>query len=208
MGSGDDATKTGALLSGALSFFLPCGFTLAMQLYAISTGSFVLGALSMGLFALGTVPGLIGIGWLTAVFQGVWATRFFRTTGVIVLLLGAFNLSNAHTLLTLGDLGTPTQNVDSSQWETQEIRLTQSDSGYSPNVQSLLPNHKIRLVVTAKNPYSCSSWISIPSVSVSKQLSLGENVIEFLSPASGEIRFSCSMGMFPGKFVIQENTQQ
>jgi uncharacterized protein len=35
----------GAFVSGALSFFLPCGFTQAMQLYAISTGSFIQGAL-------------------------------------------------------------------------------------------------------------------------------------------------------------------
>lgn len=49
-------TKSGTMLAGMLSFFLPCGFTLAMQMYAISTGSFVTGALTMAFFALGTAP--------------------------------------------------------------------------------------------------------------------------------------------------------
>src|SRR3989344_9301902 len=58
-----------AMVMGALTFFLPCGFTQAMQLYAVSTGSFTKGALIMGLFALGTAPGLFGLGTLTAIFK-------------------------------------------------------------------------------------------------------------------------------------------
>lgn len=81
--------------------------------------------------------------------------------------------------------------------ETQEIRMTQDGSGYSPKVVRIKPNHKIRIVFDAKNPYSCSSQFTAPKVKVSKQLQLGENIIEFVSPASGEIPFSCSMGMYP-----------
>lgn len=46
----------GTILLGALTFFLPCGFTQAMQLYAISSGNFISGALIMSLFAIGTKP--------------------------------------------------------------------------------------------------------------------------------------------------------
>jgi sulfite exporter TauE/SafE len=48
-----------AISTGALTFFLPCGFTLAMQAYAITTGSAMTGALTMMTFALGTAPGLL-----------------------------------------------------------------------------------------------------------------------------------------------------
>jgi uncharacterized protein len=37
-----------SFLLGGLTFFLPCGFTQAMQLYAISSGSALTGALTMG----------------------------------------------------------------------------------------------------------------------------------------------------------------
>lgn len=56
VGTNLQSTKVGAMSTGALTFFLPCGFTLAMQMYAMTTGSFVVGALTLGLFALGTAP--------------------------------------------------------------------------------------------------------------------------------------------------------
>lgn len=55
------------------------------------------------------------------------------------------------------------------------------------------------------NPYSCASQLTAPSIGVSKQLEQGENVIEFISPASGIIRFSCSMGMYSGKIIIDSD---
>ena len=36
--------------------FLPCGFTQSMQIYTLTTGSFLTGALTMFFFALGTLP--------------------------------------------------------------------------------------------------------------------------------------------------------
>jgi uncharacterized protein len=89
--------KSAAAL-GALSFFLPCGFTQAMQLYAISTGSFATGALVMGLFAVGTAPGLLGIGGLTSILRGEAANRFFKFAGVAVIVLALVNINNGFTL--------------------------------------------------------------------------------------------------------------
>jgi len=87
-----------AMVLGGLSFFLPCGFTQAMQLYAISTGHFMTGALIMGLFALGTTPGLLAVGGLTSVVKGAFAKRFFRVVGVAVVAMALFNISNGYNL--------------------------------------------------------------------------------------------------------------
>jgi sulfite exporter TauE/SafE len=54
--SGEGESKWSTFLTGAATFFLPCGFTLAMQAYAITTGSFITGALVLAFFALGTTP--------------------------------------------------------------------------------------------------------------------------------------------------------
>jgi sulfite exporter TauE/SafE/copper chaperone CopZ len=210
VGANQESTGTGAALTGALTFFLPCGFTLAMQAYAISTGSFATGALTMAFFALGTAPGLLGVGALTAVLKGDWAKRFFRFTGVVVLFLGIFNVSNAYTLLSLGlpvsaSPASATVTAGPVNADVQEVRMVENDFGYSPNVIPISPNRKIRLVVEAKSPYSCASQLIIPSLGISKQLQSGENVIEFTSPPSGEVRFSCSMGMYTGKFVVSES---
>jgi len=74
-----------AFLMGASTFFLPCGFTQAMQLYAVSTGSFTAGAAIMGVFALGTAPGLLSIGGLTAAIKGAFAQKFFLPRAIFSL---------------------------------------------------------------------------------------------------------------------------
>jgi len=47
-----------AVTTGVLTFFLPCGFTQAMQIAAIGSGSDVTGGFIMALFALGNAPAL------------------------------------------------------------------------------------------------------------------------------------------------------
>lgn len=96
---GREYSHKDSMALGAATFFLPCGFTQAMQLYAVSTGSAVSGAIIMGMFALGTAPGLLSIGGLTSVVKGVFAKRFFRVVGVVVVMMAIVNFNNAYNLL-------------------------------------------------------------------------------------------------------------
>jgi sulfite exporter TauE/SafE/copper chaperone CopZ len=84
------------LLVGIGTFFLPCGFTQSMQLYALSTGSFMQGALTMLVFALGTFPmlALLSFGSLNIAHKP-WKGIFFKTAGIIVIALALLNLANA-----------------------------------------------------------------------------------------------------------------
>ena len=54
-----EAQKTAPALLGALTFLLPCGFTLAIELAVMRTGDPILAAVAMGAFVLGTTPGLL-----------------------------------------------------------------------------------------------------------------------------------------------------
>lgn len=83
-------------LIGIGTFFLPCGFTQSMQLYALSTGSFVQGSLTMLFFALGTLPmlALLSFGSLNIAHKS-WKGIFFKTAGIIVIILALFNFTNA-----------------------------------------------------------------------------------------------------------------
>lgn len=202
---GEGSSGIATMLTGAATFFLPCGFTLAMQVYAVSTGNFMLGALSMALFALGTVPGLLSLGFVSAILKGEWLKKFFAFTGVVVLILGVFNLHNGYALLSLGIPATNTvvQTAETENLEVQEVRMTQDFSGYTPNTISIDAGKKIRWIITGKGSFSCSSQLIVPSLGISKSLKSGENIIEFIAPKSGEIPFSCSMGMYRGKFVVQ-----
>ena len=78
---------------GVGTFFLPCGFTQAMQVAALSSGSFLSGLLIMTAFALGTLPVLALLSFGSASFaQSKHAPLFFKSAGVVVIGLGAFAL--------------------------------------------------------------------------------------------------------------------
>jgi sulfite exporter TauE/SafE/copper chaperone CopZ len=84
------------LLVGVATFFLPCGFTQSMQLYALSTGSFLTGGLTMLSFALGTFPVLVLVSFSSFSIQNSSkAGVFFKTAGLVVIMFALFNLINS-----------------------------------------------------------------------------------------------------------------
>lgn len=193
-----------AFIAGAFTFVLPCGFTQAMQLYAVSTGSFVQGALIMALFALGTAPGLLGVGWLSSAFKGTKAKLFFATAGLAVVLLGVFNISNASSIVfppkTIS--GTQSDKKTTAVGNIQEVRMTQGASGYNPNQFTVKKGNMVRWIINSTNQFTCASYIRMPSYGIGQPLKAGDNIIEFTPTQTGEIAFSCSMGMYRGKFTV------
>ena len=88
------------LLVGVATFFLPCGFTQSMQLYALSTGSFMSGGLTMLVFALGTLPVLALISFSSfSIAKNAQSGIFFKSAGLIVILFAVFNLINSLVIL-------------------------------------------------------------------------------------------------------------
>lgn len=84
------------LLVGIATFFLPCGFTQSMQLYTLTTGSFLQGGLTMFAFALGTFPVLALISFSSfSIQKSSKAGIFFKTAGLIVIMFAIFNLINS-----------------------------------------------------------------------------------------------------------------
>lgn len=84
------------LLVGIATFFLPCGFTQSMQLYALGTGSFGAGAATMLVFALGTLPVLTLISFSSFSFQkSAKSGIFFKSAGLIVIMFAILNLINS-----------------------------------------------------------------------------------------------------------------
>jgi sulfite exporter TauE/SafE/copper chaperone CopZ len=84
------------ILLGAVTFFLPCGFTQSIQLYSLTTGSFVSGALVMFVFALGTLPILALISVASVkLSKTLQSGLFFKTSGMLVLLFAIFNFISA-----------------------------------------------------------------------------------------------------------------
>ncbi len=84
------------LLVGIATFFLPCGFTQSMQIYALGVGSFMKGALLMSAFAAGTFPVLALLSFSSIGIHSKLQTGiFYKTAGIIVVFFGVMNALNA-----------------------------------------------------------------------------------------------------------------
>ncbi|MFA6601311.1 MAG: sulfite exporter TauE/SafE family protein [Candidatus Paceibacterota bacterium] len=84
------------LLVGVATFFLPCGYTQSMQLYSLTTGNFLTGALTMLIFALGTLPVLALVSFSSFRIKNSHRSGiFFKSAGLIVILFALFNIINS-----------------------------------------------------------------------------------------------------------------
>lgn len=215
-----------SMMAGAMTFFLPCGFTQAMQLFAMSTGSPWQGALTLGVFAIGTAPGLLGVGGLSSLVKGHGAKMFFKTAGVVVIMLSLFNIKNGFNLAgglpNIGRIIAVMAAQPGDTWDTIDIRskakatdnktvdgqqiieMAQNSRGYSPNSFTIQKGVPVKWVINSTDPNGCASSLVSQQLGVRTTLKRGENVIEFTPKEVGKIRFMCSMGMFTGTFNVVE----
>lgn len=202
-----------AFTLGAFTFFLPCGFTQAMQLYAMSTGRFAPGALIMGAFALGTMPGLLSVGGLSSIVKGAFARKFFKFVGVAVISLALFNISNGlnltgYSIKRFFSNKTTVDSVDPNvqiKDGVQIVRMKAGAVGYSPNNFTIKEKMPVRWIITAEEQTSCANFLISQKLDIKKGLKRGENIIEFTPDEVGEISFMCSMGMYTGSFNVVKN---
>lgn len=81
------------IIAGVITFFLPCGFTQAVQLYSLETGNALNGALTMLVFSLGTLPALALISFASVKFsKSLQSSLFFKVSGFLILAFAVFNL--------------------------------------------------------------------------------------------------------------------
>ncbi len=194
---------------GALTFFLPCGFTQSLQLAALASGSFVIGALTMFVFALGTLPSLLGLSAISSTATGSFSHLFLRFSGALVLLLALFNLNSGFALtgINLSQVfatgnqqaaaPAPTMNGD-----VQEVSMAVTRSGYAPSNLTIKAGIPVRWKIDGSGAAGCTSIMTIPTLNISQALGRGENVIEFTAPQKGQLAFMCSMGMVRGSFTV------
>lgn len=201
--------KSVPFILGALTFFLPCGFTQSLQLYAMSTGSFTEGALTMFFFALGTAPALLSLSLFSRFSKGVFSKVFLKFAGVLVLLLGFYNIQNGLFLsgnsLKFGTASNFDQTLEAEikmEDGKQVIAMESGFYGYDPNEFVLKKGVPVRWEVSATTGGGCQDVLVVPDLEIVAYLKNGLNLIEFTPEKTGDLAFSCSMGMFRGNFTV------
>jgi len=186
---------------GLLNGLMPCGPLQAMQLYALSTGDPIKGALSMFVFSLGTVPLMFGLGALSSILSKNFTAKMMQVSAVLVFVLG---FAMFQTGLTVSGVQLPSFSIGGVGSVVNEsvveegIQTVSSDvfsSRYEPiSVKVGIP---VKWVIHVERGQlnGCNNRFIINSLGIQYQLTEGDNIVEFTPKKTGKFSFNCWMGM-------------
>jgi len=221
----------GAFVLGAATFFLPCGFTQALQLYVLAKGSFAVGALTMLAFSLGTLPALLSLSALSSLASGNVQRHFLKFAGAAVIVLGIANIqyglvltgSAMNVASVTADAVPPTaeapapmaaaqdRQADNQVKSDKQVVVMRIDGfSYIPNRFSVMQGVPVEWRIDASEAAACGRFLLAPGLGIRKLLSdRSTTMITFVPQQAGEFGFNCGMGMMtPGsKFTVVPNAR-
>ncbi|MDQ3239750.1 MAG: sulfite exporter TauE/SafE family protein [bacterium] len=219
---GNDQLTSPALL-GVMTLFIPCGTTLAMEALAISTGSPFLGALTMLLFTLSSSWVFFAYGYAASKFNQVMQQYFYKLTATILIILGLMSLNGGLNLLgspysfdSLASIFKPSNTVLQASRpkdgkkviladfdNVQKVNIDVNSSGYTSDTIKLKRGVPVEITLNTKNSYSCANAFTIPNLNIQQILpATGSQTITFTPQKTGQLAYSCSMGMYRGNFEV------
>jgi sulfite exporter TauE/SafE/copper chaperone CopZ len=213
LGMGDGATgaysDARAAGLGVASFFLPCGFTQAVQIYALSTGSPLFAGALLATFAIGTAPGLLALAGLPVVVPSTARPTLLRLVGVVVI---GFAIVNGSAGIRLSGVTLPAFGIASAAAAApppgpvvdgkQTLHTYQDLNGYRPGNVTIYAGIPTTWTIESINTATCASFIRIPSLGLGGMLRKGANIVELPSMPVGTLSYTCSMGMYSGQITI------
>jgi sulfite exporter TauE/SafE/copper chaperone CopZ len=194
-------------LVGAGTFFLPCGFTQALQLYVLGRGNAVAGALTMLIFSLGTFPTLLSFGAISSLFTGGVQRYVVKVSGVLVLLIGLLNFSSGLTIagiaLPASAASSPSQSVQVAKSHEvsiingkQIVSMKVVGFTYTPSVFTIVAGVPVEWHVDGSQAEGCADVLTVPDLGMSVVLpAQGSKTIDFVPHRSGILSFRCPMAM-------------
>ncbi len=190
---------------GLANGLMPCGPLQAMQVCALSAGSWWRGALSMCCFCLGTIPLMLGVGLASGKLNKRFARPMRCASAALVLAMGVSALASG---LALVGAGTPAarptdeDGIAIVQDGVQYIRSELDYGGYPViTVRAGIP---VEWTIHAEEDRinSCNHEIYIPKFNLSVPLEPGDNLIRFTPDAAGSIPYTCWMGMIRSTIYV------
>ncbi len=200
----------GPFLLGLANGLMPCGPLQAMQLYALSTGTWQMGALSMFCFCLGTIPLMAGIGLLTGALSRVRNVRFQKPMRMLscclILVMGMSALSNGLSLLGVDHGQTPgTGGADAGAVAEDGVQYVSSELDYGdyPTITvSAGTPVEWNLHADGNKLNHCNGELVIPKYGIDVTLQPGDNIIRFTPEETGTVPYTCWMGMLDGTIRV------
>ena len=154
-----------APLIGALTFFLPCGFTISMQLIAINTSSFRQGWLAMMVFAIGTAPVLFAL-WIWSSYIKEKKFKLLHTIiWTLIIFFGIFMIINGWRLIGWLSSTSNNQNINSITTEYEQVEIGHNGLNLVPEIITLTAGKNYELTITPnENGKWCMNSLVIPTL--------------------------------------------
>lgn len=201
---------------GLLNGLMPCGALQTMQLFALGTGSPMLGAFSMLAFSLGTVPLMLGFGIISGSLSRKSGRLIAQASGILVLLfglsLGGRGLVSLGIDLSPGSLiaGFFSSEKDDSAAKAivrdgrQSVEIRVTATGFEPQIVYALEGIPLEINFKAEELTQCNSALTIPAFRKEFRLSEGDNIVS-ITPGEDDILFSCWMSMLKGRIMVVDD---
>lgn len=199
---------------GFLTVLIPCGVTLSVMFLAVASASPLWGAAVMAAFVAGTSPLFAAIGYAIRRASGHLQRSVAVLSAVAVLVVGVLAINtglvlrgSTVTLSSLLDRGdAPVAETAAAPVQpavgpvgAQQLVIGVRSTSYSPARLRAAAGAPTTLLLKTAGTEGCTRAFVIPSLGIQKILpATGETRIDLGELPRGDLRFTCSMGMYSG----------
>lgn len=190
----------------ANGLMIACGPLQALYVLALGTGSAVEGASLLFVFGLGTLPLLLGFGWLAGRLGLRFGRRALAVTAWIVVVLGIAMVNRGLALAGGYDVGALAARAApaSDGGDCQAVRMEARGDGFFPSRFAVEKGKPVCWVIEGKEINACNRTIEVPELDLTIEVRPGEQVVRLDPQKAGIVPWTCSMGMLRGAFVVRE----
>ena len=201
---------------GFASILIPCGVTVSVMAIAMTTGSAWQGAATMAVFMIGTAPLFSLIGYAANKAATAWKGRLATATGLVVFAAGLYTFNGGLTLMGsplaaqnltrvvgLGQTAAPDSSTVTLSEGIQTGVIAVTAGRYSPANLALKSGFPTTLIFRSQDAFGCVAALDVPALGVQTVLpATGDTPIDLGVTKTGQIDYSCSMGMYSGTITI------
>lgn len=191
---------------GLFNGIMPCGPLQSMQIYALSTGSFFKGALSMFLFCLGTIPLMLSVGLIYNLIKGKEKILINKVASILILILSIVMLNRGLLSLNI-DITKPFTNY--SEFTSSKLKdnyqIVEFNLNYNKYEDIILQKGvPVKMIIHVKSKYltGCNNEIILRDFNIIKKLNVGDNIIEFTPEKTGDYTYTCWMNMIKNNIKV------
>lgn len=191
---------------GLFNGIMPCGPLQSMQIYALSTGSFFKGVLSMFLFCLGTIPLMLSVGLIYNLIKGKEKILINKVASILILILSIVMLNRGLLSLNI-DITKPFTNY--SEFTSSKLKdnyqIVEFNLNYNKYEDIILQKGvPVKMIIHVKSKYltGCNNEIILRDFNIIKKLNVGDNIIEFTPEKTGDYTYTCWMNMIKNNIKV------